>query len=370
VKIVADEAIPLVLELFSSWGEIVLLPGRQIKAKDVATADILLVRSITPVNQALLQDSQVKFVGSCTAGLDHVDINYLKRAQIAYANAAGFNAEAVAEYVVAVVAALRQIKLLPSHDSTVGIIGVGRVGSRVASRLQNLGYNIIHNDPPRAEQEPDFTSVALTEFNNLDMVCLHTPLIQHGPHPTYHLINRDFLQQLKPGTVILNAGRGAVINTEDLINFGRDFIWCLDVWEQEPYINLTALKLATIATPHIAGYTMQAKLRGTLMIYQEALRQLQLPVQPLSASLAPTSDLAANAQTWEQLILNIYNPLTDTERLKSSLLQLTPEQAGLCFDSLRKHHVQRHEFDAIRLQQTQQLKKSDLEILKQLGFRI
>ncbi len=369
MKIIADEAIPLVIDLFSPWGEVVLLPGRQIKASDVKDADILLVRSITPVNQSLLAGSQVKFVGSCTAGMDHLDIQWLDQTGIAYANTAGFNAEAVAEYVVCVAAALRQTKLLPSQNNKAGVIGVGRVGRRVITHLENLGFSVLQNDPPRAALESDFSSTSLSAFTGCDLICLHTPLTRQGLYPTYHLINRDFLQQLKPGTIILNAGRGAVINTDDLLKFGRHLIWCFDVWEHEPNINLTALELAAIATPHIAGYTMQAKLRGTLMIYQAALKALQLPVQPLSPSLAPTFDLASTAQTWEELVLEIYNPMTDTTRLKSSLLNSTPEQIGLCFDDLRKHHLQRHEFDAIRLEQTQQFTILDLDIIKHLGFR-
>lgn len=369
MKIVADEAIPLVSELFSPWGEVVLLPGRQIRATDVKDADILLVRSITSVHSDLLAQSQVRFVGSCTAGMDHLDTAWLDQAEIAYANAAGFNAEAVSEYVVCAVAALRQANLLAPHSNKAGVIGVGKVGSQVVRKLQVLGFEVMTNDPPRSVREPNFLSDPLSAFSDLDLICIHTPLIKKELYPTHHLINREFLQPLKPGTVILNAGRGAVVNTEDLLAFGRHLTWCFDVWEHEPNLSLAVLEFAAIATPHIAGYTMQAKLRGTLMIYQAALKALQLPVQALSPSLAPTFELASTAQTWEQLVIDVYNPMRDTAELKSSLLGLTPIQTGSHFDSLRKHHVQRHEFDAVRLKQTQQLVPADFAVLKQLGFR-
>lgn len=359
LKIIADENIPLVQELFSAWGEVICLPGRQINAAAVKNADILLVRSVTSVNQDLLANSYVKFVGSATTGIDHVDTAWLNQAGIAFANAHGANAKAVAEYVICCVAALRQQGLLCQPSLRAGVIGVGHVGSQVVKKLEIVGFEVWQNDPPKQQQDSNFISVPLGEFHDLDLICLHTPLTKTGAYPTFHLIEKNFLQRQKPGTVLLNAGRGAVINSNDLLLSGSHLITCLDVWEHEPNINLNLLRRTTLATPHIAGYTLAAKVRGTTMLYHAAYTALKLSVPFVSQPLEPIIELPSLMSNWEETVLQVYNPLLDTERTHQTLLETDDVTAS--FDYLRKHHLQRHEFDSV-------IVKKNYGLLSRLGF--
>ncbi|MGB6976081.1 MAG: 4-phosphoerythronate dehydrogenase, partial [Gammaproteobacteria bacterium] len=255
LKIIADQQIPWVTELFSAWGEVVQLPGRSIAHEHVVDADILLVRSITQVNQNLLQHSRIKFVGSSTAGTDHIDLAWLQHNHIAHATAKGSNAIAVAEYVVCCVAALQKQGLLTGNKLRAGVVGIGHVGTQVVQRLKTLGFEVLCNDPPRVQQEPGFISTPLTDFQNLDLICLHTPLTTTGEHSTHQLIGKDFLQRQQPGCVLLNAGRGEVIAVDDLWQYGQHLVWCFDVWPHEPNIDLPLVHQTKLATPHIAGYT-------------------------------------------------------------------------------------------------------------------
>lgn len=372
MKIIADENIPLVNELFAPLGEVILLPGRKISHREVADADILLVRSVTQVNEALLADSKVKFVGTATTGIDHVDTAWLEKNHIAFADAKGANAQAVAEYVICCIANLQQRGLLPKKALSAGIIGVGHVGSNVALLLKRLGFHVLLNDPPRAEQEKNFVSTPLEKFIDVDLVCLHTPLTLNGSFPTYHLIEKNFLQQLKLGCVLLNAGRGAVINSSDLLQYGRHLIWCLDVFENEPDIDRDILKNAAIATPHIAGYTVEAKLHGALMLYQAAQKALNFPATAMTQSFFPHIGLTLSSSTssWQDVLLQVYNPLNDTENMCKTLLNLPKEEAAHQFDYLRKHHPKRYEFASVILENTDVLKTVDKKILQHLGFEI
>jgi erythronate-4-phosphate dehydrogenase len=371
LKIIADQQIPGVTELFSAWGEVVQLPGRSITHEHVADADILLVRSITPVNQILLHNSRIKFVGSGTAGINHMDIDWLQHNHIAYATAKGCNAIAVAEYVVCCVAALQKQGLLTGNKLRAGVVGMGHVGTEVVQRLKTLGFELLGNDPPRAQQEPDFISTPLSDFQNLDLICLHTPLTTTGEHPTHRLIGKDFLQRQRPGCVLLNAGRGEVIAIDELWQYGQHLVWCLDVWPHEPAIDLALANQAKLATPHIAGYTAQAKWRAVLMLYQAAQWALQLPRQlPLSNPLAVTTplELSMTTPTWQDTVLAIYDPWHDTEITRSALLNCG-NLLGKCFDDLRQHHPQRYEFNNVRFQgENAKIRQKDKEILEQLGF--
>lgn len=365
MNIVADENIPLVKEFFGSLGEITLLPGRTISAKHVRHAEILLVRSVTPVNAELLTNSAVRFVGSATTGIDHVDTQWLQQHGILFADAKGSNAQAVAEYVLCCIAALRKIRVLNKNNLRVGIVGVGNVGSKVAALLELFGYDIFLNDPPRAQQEANFSSTSLAEFCDLDLICIHTPLIRQKPYPTWHLFNKELLKSLRG--VILNAGRGGVIDNEAIKTTGKHLTWCLDVWEDEPNLDPQILNLASIATPHIAGYTIQAKIRGTLMIYQAAKKYFQF-----SSDAATDADfisqkkllLNVNQLSFEDILLQTYNPLTDTHALKN----YQADSLAIHFDQLRKQHQQRQEFSAFQLQNYSHLTEHECELLKKLGF--
>lgn len=348
IKILADDRIPFVSELFGEWGELILKPGERIERRDLLDVNALLTRSITLVNADLLKGTPVKFVGSATAGFDHIDQVLLKNQSIAWAFAAGVNAIAVAEYVLHCVAFLRRSNLLSREKTTAAVVGVGRVGSVVSAHLEKIGFTVLHNDPPRAELENDFISTPLASLTNVDLFCLHTPLIKDGKFPTYHLISEPFLAKMKPGTILLNAGRGSVVDNNALLKQDH-VIACLDVWENEPSINLELLKKVIIGTPHIAGYSKSAKLQATFSIYEAFLKHFHLSEIRQFKKLKQLQEKTIvlnieNCNTLEDVLLKIYNPANETRNMRKSLLR-NPDQ----FENLRRHYPLRNELAAIQL---------------------
>jgi erythronate-4-phosphate dehydrogenase len=344
MKIVADENIPLVDYYFGSCGQLILKPGRAITHDDLLDADILLVRSVTLVNRDLLHGTSVKFVGSTTTGADHMDTHWLNQADIHWSVATGCNRIAVVEYVISVIAALQKMNLLQQKNSRAGVIGVGAIGQQVAEKLKILGFDVLLCDPFRSMQEKNFTGVRLEDFTDLDFITLHTPLTYEGAYPTYHLIDKDFMQRQKKNCVLLNTGRGNVIHFTDLKEYGEELIWCLDVWENEPNIDLDVLQKALIATPHIAGYSVQSKYRGIEMIYQAALKHGVIAGQGVLPIIYPQYELPLieSLCDWRDVVLAIYNPLITTKHMQQELLK---NKHG--FDGLRKHFPDRHEFNFV-----------------------
>lgn len=366
ITILADENIPLVGHYFGYHdNEITLKPGRAITHSDCKSADILLVRSVTRVNQALLHDTPVRFVGTTTAGYDHLDTEWLDRAGIQWAAAPGCNAVAVAEYVVSLVAALHSLHFLKAPSPLrAAVIGVGHTGSLVAEHLNTLGFQTLCCDPLRAEHEPDFKSIPLEEIDDCDLVSLHVPLEHQGPYPTYHFIDKPFLKRQRKNTVIINTSRGEVIDTQFLKKYAQECLWCLDVFENEPWIDTELLQTALITTPHIAGYSIESKYRGIEMIYQEALKRGLISACHTHTVAMPEESLCFSNQkiTWESAILRIFNPFTLSKHMKSELSK-NPN----CFDAFRKNAPMRHEWSVYRLTDLE-LSEKDYSILSELGF--
>lgn len=362
MKIVADENIPLVDHYFGSLGDLILKPGRAISRNDVLDAEILLVRSVTTVDQALLEGTQVKFVGSATTGADHLDTIWLNESGVRWSVAQGCNGIAVVEYVISVIAALQSMNYLKQTNLRAGVIGVGAIGSQVAEKLKALGFAVVLCDPFRLLKERDFNGVFLEDLTDLDFITLHTPLTYEGTYPTYHLIGKDFLKRQKKGCVLLNTGRGPVIHFDELKQYGQELIWCLDVWENEPLIDDDVLQKAIIATPHIAGYSVQSKYRGIEMIYQAAIQQEIITTRNISRCDYPHKMMSFSNKTmdWRDVVLSIYNPLLTTQAMKDSLNKNKNE-----FDALRKHFPERHEFDFVELQDIL-LSQQDKDVLDRL----
>jgi erythronate-4-phosphate dehydrogenase len=361
MKIVADDQIPLLDELFPH-AVLIKKPGTEIRQADLLDADMLWVRTVTQVDAQLLAGTAVRFVGTATAGYDHLDVQWLDSQGIAWAYAPGANAVAVVEYVLCVIAALRTKGILCARQVRVGVIGIGRVGSIVANVLRQIGMQVVVNDPPRAAADADFYSTPLSEFKDLDLICLHPALVKGGDYPSLHLLNDDFLARQRPGTVLLNASRGAVLDTAILLRQPHLRL-CLDVWEGEPEINVTLLQRAEIATPHIAAYSIAAKLRASLLLYQQAqpLFPNALPESPLppgGGGLEPapywirgwgelntpvlTFPLGGgrNNMGWEKQALAVFNPLELTVVMQQWLLTNT----GNRFLQLRKEYKWRESF--------------------------
>lgn len=361
MKIVADENILLVEHYFAEAGECILKPGREITRSDLIDADILLVRSVTEVNERLLRNTAVKFVGSTTTGSDHLDIDYLNSQGISWSIAKGCNAIAVVEYVLSVLASLYKQSFLSKKTQRAAVIGVGQIGSLVSAKLKLLGFEVLECDPFRSQVYKQFSSVTLDDISEVDFVTLHTPLTKTGLYPTFHMIDKQFLQRQKKGCILLNSGRGSVINFEDLKKYGTNLHWCLDVWENEPHIDLAVLEKSCLATPHIAGYSLQSKFRGIEMIYEVAIQQNIIPDRSIQ-SLYPKKllTLNENVHNWKDLFLLIYDPYATTQLMKETLHANKDS-----FDVLRKNFLERYESHYIEFENLH-LAEEELKLFKQL----
>lgn len=342
MKIVADENIAGLKEYFSSCGDIIPLQGRSIAAKDLQQADALLVRSVTVVDRALVEQSSLRFVGSCTIGTDHLDTEWLRQQQIPWAYAPGCNAKAVVDYVLSCLLALD----IDLSRIVVGVVGCGSVGGLLDHQLAQLGVRTLCCDPFLVST-PEKSYVTLEQMLPLcDVVCLHTPLTKTGPHPTWHLLHAANLLLMKKNAVLLNAGRGAVVDNQALlehINRYPGFRTILDVWEHEPCISPSLLERVTIATPHIAGYSMAGKWQGTDMVYKSFCEVFGLSPQvnpPLTGMFAADRKAGVPLRDYA---LAIYDPDRDSRQLKA-IAPLTDPERGAAFDRLRKQYIPRPEF--------------------------
>ena len=359
MRIVADENIPLLDEFFAGFGEIRRLPGRSIDAAAVADADLLLVRSVTQVDRALLDGSAVKFVGTCTIGTDHLDLDYFQQAGITWASAPGCNARGVVDYVLGSLLVLAEQQGVDLATRTYGVVGAGQVGSRLLKVLRGLGWRVLVCDPPRqADEGGDFVSLQQV-LAECDVISLHTPLERLGEHPTYHLFDHARLAALKPGSWLINASRGAVVDNQalrELLPQRSDLQVVLDVWEGEPQADVELATLCRIATPHIAGYSLDGKLRGTAQIYQALCQHLGVAPSVELAQLMPAawlSELTIDARAdlaWAlaSICRAVYDPRRDDADFRRSL-QGDAVTRRAAFDGLRKHYPMRREIDGLEV---------------------
>jgi erythronate-4-phosphate dehydrogenase len=334
MKIVADPNIPCVREAFGPLGEVTLVTGRQMNAAVVRDADVLLVRSVTPVNAALLDGSRVRFVATATIGFDHVDTGYLALRGVKFATAAGSNANSVAEYIVAAMLELAHRKNFRLRDKTLGVVGVGNVGSKVVRYAEAIGMRVLQNDPPRQRAEGGVFVSLERVVAEADIVTFHVPLTKSGPDATFHM--------LEPRSgILINSSRGAVLDNKALLAAKPDAL-VLDVWEGEPNLLPGLLEKTDIATPHIAGYSFDGKVNGTRMIYEAACQcsgvvpswKPQLPPAPV-----PRIEADANGMDDEDALRGIIRQVYDITS-DDAALRANPKQ----FDKLRAEYPVRREF--------------------------
>ncbi|WP_413794782.1 MULTISPECIES: 4-phosphoerythronate dehydrogenase PdxB [unclassified Pseudomonas] len=357
--IVADENIPLLDAFFQGFGEIRRVAGRGIDRAMVEQADVLLVRSVSQVNRALLEGSKVRFVGTCTIGTDHLDLNYFAEAGIRWASAPGCNARGVVDYVLGSLMTLAEIEGAQLEQRTFGVVGAGQVGGRLIEVLKGLGWAVKVCDPPRqAAEGGDYVSLEQI-IEQCDVISLHTPLTRDGEQPTWHLFDEVRLNQLKPGTWLINAARGPVIDNaalREVLLEREDLQAVLDVWEQEPTVDVDLADLCVIATPHIAGYSLDGRQRGTAQIYQALCAFLERPVEVSLGDLLPRPWLggitldAATDPAWALAVLcrSVYDPRGDDANFRRSLVGTVDEQRR-AFDALRKLYPPRREIDSLKV---------------------
>ncbi len=352
LRILADENMRGVRELFAPLGEVRTLPGRSITVADLAAVDILLVRSVTAVNEALLGDSPVRFVGTATSGFDHIDRDYLRRRNIAFAHAPGANANSVVEYVLSAICRCDDQLQRLLQGGRVGILGYGVIGRALAARLAALGIDYRWNDP---WLEKESGAASLEEVLACQVVTLHAELTERQPWPSRHLLDEARLALLSGGQLLINASRGAVIDNAALLRRLQSAAApqvTLDVWENEPYFDVELLPWLRYATAHIAGYSLDGKLRATRMLRESAVAQLALPIEPLAdddgGAVLELPGGGSDADVLRRAVLARYD-ITADDRLFRDMVQAGGDRAA-GFDRLRRDYAERRELAGSRVQ--------------------
>ncbi|MFN3873943.1 MAG: 4-phosphoerythronate dehydrogenase [Ignavibacterium sp.] len=374
MKIIIDENIAFAKEAFSLFGDVVLLPGREITNETLKDADVLIIRSVTDVNEKLLSSTSVKFVGTATIGTDHIDLNYLHSHNICFADAKGCNAYAVAEYFLTALLKVCSDENISLQNKSIGVIGVGNVGSKVARFSELLGLKVLKNDPPLQRINPDEKFYSLDEVLQCDIVTLHVPLTLEGEDKTYHLLNEENLERLKDDSILINTSRGSVIDNQALrkvINQKKLKV-ILDVWENEPDLDLSLLERVKIGTPHIAGYTLEGKVNGTIMIFDALNKFLgtdykfDFNLPEVRNNLLSYSKDDFDEEELNNLLIRIYDIDSDNLQMKK-MLYFNRQDRIKYFDNLRKYYPLRREFNNYLIQTNSDKMK---EILKGLRFKI
>lgn len=370
VKILVDENMPYARELFGRTGDVVAVPGRPIPHEQLDDADGLMVRSVTQVDAGLLHGKPVKFVGTATAGTDHIDESFLQQQGIAFSAAPGCNAIAVVEYVFSALLLLAERDGFQLADRTVGIVGVGNVGGRLQARLEALGIRTLLCDPPRAERGDEGTFLPLSQLvAEADVLTFHTPLFKDGPYQTRHIVDEALLQNLKPGSILINACRGPVVDNTALLKVLEqrdDLSVVLDVWEPEPELSLPLLAKVDIATAHIAGYTLEGKARGTTQVFEAWTQFIGRPQQVALETLLPAPEFGRitlsgelDQATLKRLVHLVYDVRRDDAPLRRGAAI-----AGE-FDRLRKNYQERREWSSLRVECDN---AATAALLNRLGF--
>ncbi|EMO4161732.1 4-phosphoerythronate dehydrogenase PdxB [Morganella morganii] len=352
MKIVVDENMPYAETLFSRLGDVVAVPGRPLPDGVLDDADALMVRSVTKVNAQLLENTPVKFTGTATAGFDHVDKAWLAEQGIGFSSAPGCNAIAVVEYVFSALMLLAERDSFQLTDKTVGIIGAGNVGGRLAKRLEALGVNILICDPPRADNGDagEFYDID-TLVAQADILTFHTPLNKSGPYTTLHLMDETRLSAMKDNGILINASRGAVVDNQALLSVlagGKPLSVVLDVWEPEPDLSQELLSLVDIGTPHIAGYTLEGKARGTTQVFEAFAEFTGQPQQVALAELLPAPEfgcITLSGKVTQSILKRLMHLVYDVRRDDAALRAVAGVPGE--FDKLRKFYPDRREWSSL-----------------------
>lgn len=320
MKVIADNKIPYIREALGRIAdEVLYVPGCEFTPELVREADALIIRTRTRCDRRLLEGSRVKFIATATIGYDHIDTDYCRRAGIAWTNAPGCNAASVAQYVQSVLLLLQRERGMRPDCRTIGIVGVGHVGSRVAEVARGLGMNVLLCDPPRAAREESGDFLPLEELARAcDILTFHVPLIREGEYRTFHLADTDFFRTLCRKPVLINTSRGEVVETaalKEALEAGKISDAVIDVWENEPHIDLDLLDKVYIGTPHIAGYSADGKANATRMSLDALCRHFGIEAAYHIEPPCPANGLVT-APDRSSALLQIYDPRRDSHALK------------------------------------------------------
>ncbi|MER2492560.1 4-phosphoerythronate dehydrogenase [Catenovulum sediminis] len=359
-------------EFFSSLGKITRFKGRDVTAEEISDADYLLTRSTTKVNESLLNKcSKLQFVGTATAGYNHIDAQYLKGRNIPWSSAAGCNADAVADYVLSSAFNLANKYGFLVSDKKIAIVGVGEIGRRLNKRFAAIGCEVVLYDPVRAQTESDFQSASFDDVLACDLITCHVPYVKEGPYATHHMFNEATLLKLPKQTILINACRGEVVNNQDLLSVfkqGHSLHVVLDVFENEPNIELDLLPYLEFGTPHIAGHSLEGKARGTEILYKLVCKRLGIEPTVLLEDLLPamainrmelTREYQLSQRQYRALMNLVYDIRNDDLDFRMGLAK-APES----FDLLRKNYAIRRELTSLKVE----CDKSLYQTFTDLGF--
>lgn len=373
MKIIIDDKIPYIKGALEPFAEVVYLPGSKTTPEVVKDADAIITRTRTNCNAGLLAGSSVKFIATATIGYDHIDTGWCEQAGITWTNAPGCNAKSVEQYIASALMVLAEKKSFTLTEKTIGIVGVGNVGSKVARLCEIFGMKVLLNDPPRARAEGKKGFVGLDEIlEKSDIITLHVPLNMEGDDKTFHLGDEAFLAKAKKNPILINSCRGEVIDTQSVkaaLKSGQLSGAVIDCWENEPDLDLELLSLTDIATPHIAGYSKDGKANGTSMSVRALSKFFGLGINnwkcsdielPDSVEIMIDGTGKSAQQILSEAILATYDIREDDKRLRASVKT---------FEKQRGDYPVRREFPAFRIY----CKINNIKVinkLNQLGFRL
>jgi len=373
MKIVADNKIPFLKGALEPYADVVYLSGKQIIRKTLSDADALLIRTRTKCTEDLLKGTKVGFIGTATIGFDHIDTQYCEKKGIEWTNAPGCNSFSVQQYIAAALLKIASEFRFSLKGKTIGIVGVGNVGSKVEKLARTLGMNVLLNDPPRARKEGRDNFVDLgTIFYKSDIVTLHVPLNVVGEDCTWHLFDEKSFKKMKKGTWFINTSRGEVMVTNALkkaLDSGKLAGAVLDVWENEPDIDIELMGKTFLATPHIAGYSTDGKANGTSVVVNALSEFFDLPLKkwyPVSIPEPEKPVISINGigksdeDMIREAVLHTYNIDEDNINLRF---------APADFENQRGDYMIRREFTAYSVKLNGGTKHTR-DMLGQLGFKV
>lgn len=350
--IAADENIIYAEEAFSQFGEVEVFEGRKIPDNLRRNADIILIRSVTKIDADFLENSSVKFIGTATIGTDHVNISELEKRNITFASAKGCNSVAVAEFVLNIIIKHLTLYNIDLNKITLGIVGVGNIGSLISKYASVLGIKTVLNDPPRRLKENYNSFEDLSTVLKSDIITFHTPLNKGGEFNTFHLLNDSNINSLKEDVLLINTSRGPVIDNESLLKFKEKYpesTIALDVWENEPNLNEELLRIIEYATPHIAGYTFEGKVNGTYFIFKELCKFFNCKENWKPKIIIPSNNIISLDSEYSLLgsLYKVFNIIYDINIDTIEMLKYKEKEISIAehFEVMRKKYNLRREFN-------------------------
>lgn len=372
IKIVADKHIPFLQDVFEPYADIEYFPGKEITNKIVKNADCLIIRTRTKANEELLKGSQIKMIASATIGHDHIDKTYCEQNNIAWTNAEGCNSSSVKQYIASVFAQLYKKSNETFTGKTLGIVGVGNVGKKVAALGEKLGMKVLLNDPPRKRNEDSVDFVSLENIlQESDILSIHAPLSKSGQDKTLHLFDRNAFELMSQKPVLINSARGEIVKTDDLkcaIDNELIKLTILDTWENEPNIDLELMNMVFLASPHIAGYSADGKATGTKMVVNAVSRFFDLPLNHWQAVEIPfpfEKEIKVKGENdldiWANAILQTYDVFNDDKKLRDF-----PQN----FEKFREDYPIRREPTAFLIKGKEKFSPFLIDLLEETGFQV